>query len=154
MQWMLAGSRNMLNRLACQPQGLRATGHRHPIRQKGSTIPHRVGHIRRRQQNGLRSGMQPVPLCEGMAVAVEIVRIEGVTERQRDSDQWNLIVNGLQDRCFEVNINGTRWVWRLPGNANLRFEGFAAQDIFGAAQARFAASTRAVCTSGIPEAVL
>ena len=38
-----------------------------------------------------------------------------------------------------------------PGNANLRFDGFAAQDILGALQPVLAASTGAACTSGIPE---
>ena len=40
---------------------------------------------------------------------------------------------------------------RHPGNANLRFDGFAAQDILGSVQPSLAASTGAACTSGIPE---
>ena len=40
---------------------------------------------------------------------------------------------------------------RHPGNANLRFDGLAAQDILGALQPRVAASTGAACTSGVAE---
>ena len=40
---------------------------------------------------------------------------------------------------------------RHPGNANLRFDGLAAQDILGVLQPRVAASTGAACASGIPE---
>ena len=48
-------------------------------------------------------------------------------------------------------INGSTGEWRHPGNANLRFDGYNAQDILGMVQPLLAASTGAACTSGIPE---
>ena len=103
------------------------------------------------QQNGLRSGTLPVPLCVGMAAAAEIILAEGSDERRRVAYQRDLFVGLLQDRGFPVAINGPRSEWRHPGNANLRFGGFAAQDILGSVQPRLAASTGAACASGIPE---
>ena len=103
------------------------------------------------QQNGLRSGTLPVPLCVGMAVAAEIIRAEGADERLRVECQRDLFVGLLQDCGFPVAINGPQSEWRHPGNANLQFGRFAAQDILGSVQPRLAASTGAACASGIPE---
>ena len=103
------------------------------------------------QQNGLRSGTVPVPLCVGMAAAAEIVEAEGFRERPEVAKQRNLFVNLLSDSGFPITINGPAWDRRHPGNANLRFDGWAAQDILGALQPGLAASTGAACTSGIPE---
>ena len=103
------------------------------------------------QQNGLRSGTLPVPLCVGMAVASEIIRAAGSDERRRVAQQRDLFVGLLRDGGFPVAINGLVGEWRHPGNANLRFDGFAAQDILGAVQPWLAASTGAACASGIPE---
>ena len=103
------------------------------------------------QQNGLRSGTVPVPLCVGMSAAAEIVLAEGHCERPKVAELRDLFVNLLSDSGFPVGINGPGWKWRHPGNANLRFDSFAAQDILGSVQPRLAASTGAACTSGIPE---
>lgn len=103
------------------------------------------------QQNGLRSGTVPVPLCAGMAAAVEIVLAEGLDERRKVAELRNLFVSLLQNSRSSVSINGASWEWRHPGNANLRFDGFDAQDILGAVQPGLAASTGAACTSGVPE---
>ena len=103
------------------------------------------------QQNGLRSGTVPVPLCAGMAAAVEIVMADGPNELREVADLRNRFVSLLQDSGFSVCVNGPSWEWRHPGNANLRLDGFDAQDILGAVQPGLAASTGAACTSGIPE---
>ena len=104
------------------------------------------------QQNGLRSGTVPVPLCVGMAAAAEIVLAEGRCERLKVSKLRNLFFSLLSESGFAVGLNGPEWRWRHPGNANLLFEGFVAQDILGSVQPRLAASTGSACTSGIPEA--
>ena len=103
------------------------------------------------QQNGLRSGTVPVPLCVGIAAAAEIVRSEGPHERPKVAEQRNLFASLLSESGFPVSINGPGWDRRHPGNANLRFDGFTAQDILGAVQPCLSASTGAACTSGIPE---
>ena len=103
------------------------------------------------QQSGLRSGTVPVPLCVGMSAAADIVLAEGHCERPEVAELRNLFVNLLSDSGFTSGINGPVGKWRHPGNANLQFAGFAAQDILGSVQPRLAASTGAACTSGIPE---
>ena len=103
------------------------------------------------QQNGLRSGTVPLPLCVGMAAAAEIVWTEGAHERPKVAEQRNLFVELLSSSGIPANVNGPAWDRRHPGNANLRFEGIAAQDLLGTVQPELAASTGAACTSGLPE---
>ena len=93
------------------------------------------------QQSGLRSGTVPVALCAGMAAAAEIMELEGLQERQGVAKKRNLFVNLLLDSGFAVIPNGPTWDRRHPGNANLQFDGFAADDILGVVQPRLAAST-------------
>ena len=104
------------------------------------------------QQAGLRSGTLPTPLCVGMGAAVEILRSpEGVEERKRIAGQRDLFVCLLQESTPSVKMNGPTGEHRHPGNANLRLNGLAAQDVLGSLQPHLAASTGAACTSGIPE---
>ena len=60
-------------------------------------------------------------------------------------------VERLQASTYPVSLNGPTGDRRHPGNANLRFDGFVAQEILGALQPHLAASTGSACTSGIPE---
>ena len=104
------------------------------------------------QQNDLRSGTVPVPLCVGMAAAAEILHSsEGTAERRRVAGQRDTFVERLRRSSYPVAINGPTCERRHPGNANLRFDGFVAQEILGALQPHLAASTGSACTSGIPE---
>ena len=104
------------------------------------------------QQDGLRSGTVPTPLCVGMAAAVDILRSpEGTQERKRVAAQRDSFVRLLQEWIPSSTMNGPTGERRHPGNANLRFDGLVAQDILGSLQPHLAASTGAACTSGIPE---
>ena len=104
------------------------------------------------QQEGLRSGTVPVPLCVGMGAAAEIIAAaEAFEERRRVACQCDLFVRHLQRGHAFVTINGAVGDRRHPGNANIGFDGFVAQDILGALQPRLAASTGSACASGIPE---
>ena len=104
------------------------------------------------QQNGLRSGTVPVPLCVGMGVAAELLVSDDARKRRvelrRRRDAFVERVYGLE---WPAELNGPEGISRHPGNANLRFRGFDAHDILAALQPRLAASTGAACTSGIPE---
>ena len=101
---------------------------------------------------GLRSGTLPVPLCVGMGAAAEILAEgEAVTERVRIARQRDRFIDLLREGGAEVAVNGPATVRRHPGNANLRFDGYDAQDILSALQPRLAASTGAACSSGTPE---
>ena len=103
------------------------------------------------QQEGLRSGTVPMPLCVGMAEASEIIADdEAEEERTRIARQCDSFISLLQCGNSSATVNGPIGR-RHPGNANICFDGFDARDILGVLQPRLAASTGAACTSGIPE---
>ena len=104
------------------------------------------------QQAGLRSGTVPMPLCVGMGAAAELLAVRAASEeRPRVARLRDSFVQHLQRGHASLTVNGSIGDRRHPGNSNLRFDGFDAQDILGALQPRLAASTGAACTSGIPE---
>ncbi len=104
------------------------------------------------QQEGLRSGTVPVPLCVGLGAAAELVAgPEARNERRRISELRDAFVGRLQDSNMMIGVNGLLGDRRHPGNANIRFGNYDARDILGSLQPRLAASTGAACTSGIPE---
>lgn len=104
------------------------------------------------QQEGLRSGTVPMPLCVGMGAAAGIIASEeGKKERERVAALRDSFIGLLEEREFPMAVNGPIGQNRHPGNANICFEGCDAQDILGVLQPRLAASTGAACTTGIPE---
>ena len=87
-----------------------------------------------------------------MAAAAEILQPdEAAAERKRVARQRDAFVERLRGSGNAVAVNGPTGDRRHPGNANLRFDGFAAQEILGALQPHLAASTGSACTSGTPE---
>ena len=104
------------------------------------------------QQNGLRSGTVPVPLCVGMGAAADLFAGDDadikrlLLRRRRDA-----FIERLNRLAWPVKVNGPEGLHRHAGNANVSFTGFSAQDILSTLQPRLAASTGSACTSGIPE---
>lgn len=104
------------------------------------------------QQNGLRSGTLPAPLCVGMgAAAMTFVGDAGEEERSALRRMRDKFVEGIQSRGWDISLNGAEGDRRHPGNANICFRGFSAHDILATLQPRLAASTGSACTSGITE---
>ncbi|GMV63196.1 MAG: cysteine desulfurase [Parvibaculum sp.] len=104
------------------------------------------------QQSNLRAGTIPVPLCVGMAAATRLLcSSDAVSERKRLRGRTTEFISLVQSLSWPVLLNGPDAARRHPGNANLRFEGFDAQDILRTLQPYLAASTGSACTSGIPE---
>lgn len=104
------------------------------------------------QQYGLRSGTVPVPLCVGTAAAVDLLAGDAAEqERANLRRRRDAIIEKLTSLPWPVVLNGPVGRARHPGNANIRFTGFAAHDILSALQPSLAASTGSACTSGIPE---
>ena len=104
------------------------------------------------QQNGLRSGTVPVPLCVGMGVAAELLSGEDVNAKRGEMRQRrDAFVHGLRGLHWPIALNGPEGEARHAGNASICFHGFSAHEILGALQPRLAASTGSACTSGIPE---
>ena len=104
------------------------------------------------QQNGMRSGTLPLALCVGMSIAAEIMASEEqAIERRRVAAMRDRFVDSLMHGGEAPKVNGPAVDRRHSGNANLRFDGYSAQDIIGAMQPYVAAATGAACTTGIPE---
>ncbi len=105
------------------------------------------------QQDNLRSGTLPTPLCVGMGAAAALLDGENSqSERARLTRLRDRFVQKLTALPQTIILNGPpSGTMRHPGNANVRFEGYSAQDILGALQPHIAASSGAACTSGIPE---
>lgn len=104
------------------------------------------------QQQGLRPGTLPVPLCVGFAVAMGLMAgAEADAERKRIATLRDLFVERLRRAIPCVLLNGPRLVGRHPGNANLRFAGFDAYELLAMMQPRIAASTGSACASGSVE---
>lgn len=104
------------------------------------------------QQNGIRSGTLPVPLCVGFSEAAGLmVGNNAEAERVCLIALRDKFVDNLRTRDKSIQLNGPAGVLRHPGNANLRFPGLDARDLIAALQPRVAASTGSACSTGIPE---
>lgn len=104
------------------------------------------------QQNGLRSGTVPVPLCVGMGAAADMLCGDDAEEKRMQlGRRRDAFIKRLNQLEWPITANGPKGRNRHPGNANICFTGFSAHDILGALQPYLAASTGSACTSGIPE---
>lgn len=104
------------------------------------------------QQGNLRSGTVPVPLCVGMAEAARLlISDHSQSEREELRKRTAKFIERVQVLPWQIHLNGPDVSRRHPGNANLRFDGFEADDILRVLQPGLAASTGSACTSGIPE---
>ena len=101
------------------------------------------------QQQGLRSGTVPVPLCVGMSVAAELLSTKTARE-ERDliRSQRDRFVEGLNRLPWSISVNGPDGVWRHPGNASVRFCGCMAHDILNGLRLHVGDSGTLACTSG------
>ncbi len=104
------------------------------------------------QQKALRSGTVPTPLCVGMGAAAELLN-DKKTKQKRAllRNRRDYFVEQLTRLPWPTRLNGCTGENRHPGNVNICFSGFCADDILLALQPRLAASTGSACTSGITE---
>ena len=129
------------------PQGIGALYIRRELQERIEPVIYGGG-----QQQGLRSGTLPLPLCVGMGAAASLCATDGAAqERERIGRQRDTFVRLLKEGSATIVVNGPKKEKRHPGNANVRFEGYSAQDILGVLQPNLAASTGSACTSGTPE---
>jgi cysteine desulfurase len=104
------------------------------------------------QQNGLRSGTLPTPLCVGMGAAAEYMCSDNMgSMRDELHIRRDRFIGMLSALPWPSKLYGPETDKRHPGNISIGFLGFSAQDILGAVQPHLAASTGSACTSGIPE---
>jgi cysteine desulfurase len=128
------------------PKGIGALYIRRGVQRFVQPIIHGGG-----QQANLRSGTIPTPLCVGFGAAAELLMRCGAEERTRIRVERDLLVQLLNELPWPITLNGPALLERHPGNANIRFEGFCAQDLVAVLQPKLALSTGSACASGIPE---
>ena len=103
------------------------------------------------QQRNLRSGTLPTPLCVGFGAAVSLLQQGNwTTESDRVRALRDKLEQNLSALGAFVKTNAASST-RHPGNLNIRFDGYSAEDILAAVQPNLAASTGSACTTGTPE---
>ena len=129
------------------PQGIGALYIRRSLQDLLEPLIHGGG-----QQENLRSGTLPLPLCVGFgAAATSLKDDKPESERARVAAQRDRFIATLQKGGATVVLNGPPVTERHPGNANLQLVGYRADEVLASLQPKLAASTGAACTSGIPE---
>ena len=125
------------------PKGIGAAFVRRQI--KGKITPLILGGG---QEDGLRSGTLPTPLCVGFAEAFYLVDLNLTENIEKLKKLSALFWNKLRRKIKGIEINGSIDV-RHPGNLNIRFPGIKAQAFLQIMQPHLAASTGSACNSGI-----
>ena len=129
------------------PQGIGALYIRRGLRNQIEPLIYGGG-----QQDGLRSGTVPVPLCVGMGAAAELMSAHNMQELRAElRRRCDRFVDNLLTTIPTVSLNGPTSIHRHPGNANLCFHGYSASELLNSLQPTLAASTGSACTTGVPE---
>lgn len=102
------------------------------------------------QEDGLRPGTLPTPLCVGFGSACALLEAEGQPGWQRIADLRDALAAKLRAALPDLVINGSM-IDRHAGNLNVRIPGIDAELLLAAARPRLAAATGSACTSGTPE---
>src|SRR5699024_3613354 len=100
------------------------------------------------QQNGLRAGTLPTPLCVGFGQAAEISLKEFDSNTNKLLNLRTAFLNKLDAFSIDYIVNGDLYQ-RHPGNLNLQFPGYDADSILTSLQPYICASTGSACNSGI-----
>lgn len=97
------------------------------------------------QEQGLRSGTLPAPLCVGLGKAAEIAAEEWEEEAHRIKALRGRFLDRLFAQISDVRVNGSM-DHRIPGNLNLSFPGVQSDDLMAALK-DLAISSGSACTS-------
>lgn len=99
------------------------------------------------QEEALRPGTLPTPLCVAFGEAFALVDAEGECERKVISRLRDDFAKSLAKHAPNLVITAFD-ADRHPGNLHLRFPGIVAGDLLSRLQPLIAASTGSACTSG------
>jgi cysteine desulfurase len=102
------------------------------------------------QEDGLRPGTLPTPLCVGFGAACQILSDERDVETERMRRLRDRLLRQLRVALPNLQVNGTL-IERHPGNLNIRVPGIEAELLLAAARPKLAAATGSACTSGTTE---
>jgi cysteine desulfurase len=97
------------------------------------------------QENNMRSGTLPAPLCAGLGKASELGLAALASEPARLGEMRDHLLGRLQVALPGIHINGSM-AHRVPGNLNVSFDGVRAEDIMSALP-DLAISSGSACTS-------
>ena len=97
------------------------------------------------QQQGIRSGTLPLPLCVGLGSAFSHLNLDDTEKMRLLRDH---LFDGLKGNIPDISINGPELSKRHAGNLNIRFPGIQAADLLASLQPKIAASTGSACSSG------
>ncbi|SFB87023.1 cysteine desulfurase [Marinospirillum celere] len=99
------------------------------------------------QQNGLRAGTLPTPLCVGFGEAARIIAREIETDIIKYNNARKALINGLIKNKIKFKVNGNSSNTH-PGNLSITILGFNASELVNAMQPYFCLSTSSACNSG------
>jgi cysteine desulfurase len=102
------------------------------------------------QEDGLRPGTLPTPLCVGFGAACALLGETLPDERRRITALRDRLLDRLRAAIPDLIVNGAL-ADRHPGNLNVRVPGIEAELWLAAARPRLAAATGSACTSGLTE---
>ena len=100
------------------------------------------------QQNNLRSGTLPTPLCVGFAESLEILKTEGFEERKRIEELRNTFFENLKIEIPNIKLNGPQINERHPMNLNVCIKGIDADDLIASLQPKVSLSSGSACSTG------
>lgn len=104
------------------------------------------------QQQGIRSGTVPLPLCRGFGFACEqLLSPQVQIKREKLQQLTRQFVSKLTALSSSIILNGPDLSDRHIANVNVRFEGRNANELILQWQPHLAASTGSACASGIEE---
>ena len=103
------------------------------------------------QEQGLRSGTLPTPLCVGFGAAAEIIENEREEMISHIAELRNLFYEKCKHARPEIKLIGPNIEDRHVGNLSICFMGYDAEDLISVMQPKMAVSTGSACTTGIPE---
>ena len=101
------------------------------------------------QQNGLRSGTLPLPLCVGFGEACRLLsQPESKELKEGTRVIRDYFFKRMNDLELPISLNGPQLSERHVGNLNIAFEGVKAMDLLMALQPNLCASSGSACGSG------
>lgn len=99
------------------------------------------------QQDGVRAGTLPTPLCVGFGAAAQILKAQGKRIRLYTKDMRSAFLERLRCNNVTFKINGSMRQ-RHPGNLNICFPGVEADHLLMVLGEKMTASQGSACNSG------
>jgi len=104
------------------------------------------------QQNGIRSGTLPLPLCVGIGKSCQILtENRAVDQRQTVSKVRDYFYERILELKQNIVLNGPPLADRHVGNLNISFGDVNATEFLMSLQPNVCASTGSACSSGVIE---